>query len=105
MTRPVPADGIAAASAAYPSCFLITTSPPPSRAHPVSCRPAVSGTTARIADAGKTTRANIADRQEVVLLWPAKEEGGMSLIADGKARVEGNEVVVELEKGILHRAA
>ena len=48
--------------------------------------------------------ASFADaRPSVSLLWPPVEPGGFSLIVDGTAAVEGEEVVVTAARAILHR--
>jgi hypothetical protein len=55
--------------------------------------------------AGPGTRANVAARPDVTLLWPAAEPGGMSLIVDGRARLDADVVVVTPTWAVHHRAA
>jgi hypothetical protein len=56
-----------------------------------------------VAEAGTTTAANAAARPQVSLLFPVRTDGDYSLIVDGLARVEGNEVRVTPTKAVLHR--
>jgi hypothetical protein len=39
------------------------------------------------------------------MLWAPVEDGGFSLIVDGRASVDGERVVLRPEKAILHRQA
>jgi hypothetical protein len=55
--------------------------------------------------AGPGTRTNVAARPDVTLLWPPVEPGGMSLIVDGRARLDGDVVVVTPTWAVQHRAA
>jgi hypothetical protein len=55
--------------------------------------------------AGRGARANLTARPDVTLLWPPLEPGGMSLIVDGRARLEDDVVVVAPTWAVLHRAA
>ena len=50
---------------------------------------------------GRTTRANAAARPGVALLWPPATVGDYSLIADGEATVDGDDVVVVPTRGVL----
>lgn len=55
------------------------------------------------AGAGSRTAANIDERPGVSLLWPVLAPGRYSLIVDGRAEVEGDEVVVRPGRAVLHR--
>ena len=54
--------------------------------------------------AGDGTRGTVAARPAVALLWPPPEPGGLSLIVDGTADVDGTRVIVTPERAVLHRA-
>ncbi|MGO8724721.1 MAG: hypothetical protein ACLQRM_18625 [Acidimicrobiales bacterium] len=52
---------------------------------------------------GTRSRANSSTRPDVTLLWPAIEEGGFSLIVDGSARVDGEQITIRPVSAVLHR--
>ena len=56
-----------------------------------------------VAGVGRRSAANCADRPDVSLLWPPVEEGGFSLIVDGAASVDGEQVTVSPARAVLHR--
>lgn len=55
--------------------------------------------------ASRTAAANVAARPRISLLWPPHEPGGYSMIVDGDAHVDGDELVVVPTTGVLHRPA
>lgn len=55
--------------------------------------------------AGKGTRAAVADRPSVVLLWPPTESETHSLIADGQATATDEGLTIEITGAVLHRPA
>ena len=56
-----------------------------------------------VAGVGRRSAANAVDRPDISLLWAPFEGGGFSLIVDGRAVVDGEEVRVTAERAILHR--
>lgn len=52
---------------------------------------------------GRRSAANVAARPDVSLLWPPVDEEGFSLIVDGSATADGDQVVLTPERAILHR--
>ena len=74
------------------------------RPHAVSVH-AVWRDDALVVRAGRRTTANAAARPDVTLLWSPVEPGGYSLIVDGSAAVDGDEVTVRPGRAILHRSA
>ena len=73
------------------------------RAHVVSIIADFDGHRFSIA-AGKTSRANVSRNPGVTLLWTSTA-GPYDLIVDGDAREEGDLVVVEPSRAVLHRQA
>ena len=58
-----------------------------------------------VAGAGRRTAANVGERPAVTLLWPPYEEGGFSLLVDGVASLDGEQLRIAPEGAILHRTA
>lgn len=58
---------------------------------------------ALVAGVGRRSAANVTDRPDVSLLWPPVDEEGFSLIVDGRATAESEQVTVHPERAILHR--
>lgn len=56
-----------------------------------------------VAGVGRRSAANVAERPDVSLLWPPVDAGGFSLIVDGRATADGEQVVVTPERAVLHR--
>jgi hypothetical protein len=61
------------------------------------------------ATAGRSTRANLAARPALTLLWPAASGGAYSLVVDGVAQAgadaDGGPIVVAPASAVLHRVA
>jgi hypothetical protein len=85
-----------------PTPFLITTGA--SGAHVVSVAVAFDGRRFELS-AGRTSRANVQERPVVTLLWSNPSGGPYGLIVDGTARAEGDLLVVEPSRAVLHRLA
>lgn len=60
-----------------------------------------------VANAGRSSARNAADRPGVTVLWPPRDPGGYSLIVDGEAAVEpsgdGGRVTLRVTTAVLHR--
>src|SRR6185437_13211326 len=100
-------DRLAAALPDFPFAYLITVDDD-YRAHTVTVEPALRGAVLDVGLIGGRTRANLAQRRDVTLLWPPPEPGGYSLIVDGHADVsdEDGETVrcaVAPTRALLHR--
>lgn len=54
---------------------------------------------------GRGTRANLARRPDVTLLWPPADAGGYTLIADGRVTVTDDVATFVAEHAVLHRPA
>jgi hypothetical protein len=76
-----------------------------SRPHVMHLRLSVDGAELR-GGIGRSASRNIAVQPAVTLLWPPDEEGGLSLIVDGIATLDGDGVVVvTASSAVLHRPA
>lgn len=101
---------LAAALADFPFAYLITVDDD-YRAHTVTIEPVLRDQA--ILDVGLIgggTRANLARRSEVTLLWPPTSPGGYSLIVDGRAEIADADAdtvrcTVVPTRALLHRNA
>ena len=89
--------------------YLITNSN--ERSHVVALRPVMLNDTARFSNTGRTPLANVAANSSVTLTWPpcdssqSHEHAKYSLIADGVAAVDDDELVVIITNAVFHRPA
>jgi hypothetical protein len=93
---------LAETMAGYGQAYLLTVSGD-QRPHAVAVRPEVQGEALSVDRLGRRTLANLAERPEVTLLFPPREEGGYSLIVDGRATVGQEGAVVVPAHAVLHR--
>jgi hypothetical protein len=54
---------------------------------------------------GRRTLANVTDRPQVTLLWPPVDPADYSLIVDGTAQLDGEVLLIDPSRAVLHRAA
>ena len=89
--------------------YLITNSN--ERSHVVALRAELVGNEARFTNTGRTPLANVVANSSVTLTWPpcdstqTHEHAKYSLVADGIATVEGDEVLVTITNAVFHRPA
>lgn len=83
--------------------FLLTTAAD-GRPHAVSVHVGWDGDHL-VARAGRRTVGNVADRPLVSLLWAPVDEDGFSLIVDGTATAEDDQVSISPSTAVLHRQA
>ena len=89
--------------------YLITNSN--ERSHVVALRPMLTNNIARFANTGRTPLANVAVNSSVTLTWPpcdstqTHEHAKYSVVADGIAAVEGDELLVTITNAVFHRPA
>ena len=88
--------------AEYPWCYLVTSGE--DRPHLLAVKPSLVTTGLRC-ETGHSSRANVVRNPLVVLMFPPQEPGGLSLIVDGAAEVNGDGVVVTPTWAVLHRSA
>ena len=84
--------------------YLLTVSED-HRAHAVAVQPAVEDGALRVNGLGGRTLANLAANPEVTLLFPPREEGGYSLIVDGRGAAHDDRADVVPAHAVLHRPA
>jgi len=87
--------------------YLLTVDPlgSPARVKVVSVRPSFVDGTLVITGPGRGSLANVLANPAVTLVWPPRQAGGMSLIVDGGAEVDGDDVRVTPTGGVLHKPA
>jgi hypothetical protein len=100
---------LAAALPDYPFAYLITADDD-YRVHTVTVEPQLRETFLDVGLVGGGTRANLARRSDVTVLWPPPAPGGYSLIVDGRAELsEMNDETVRCHvvptRALLHRNA
>jgi hypothetical protein len=88
--------------AEYPWCYLVTSGE--DRPHLLAVKPSLVKAGLRC-ETGHSSRANVVRNPLVVLMFPPPESGGLSLIVDGEAEVNGDGVVVTPTWAVLHRSA
>lgn len=81
------------------------------RSHVVALRPDLNNDIARFSNTGRKPLANVAANSSVTLTWPpcdatqSHEHAKYSLVADGVATVEGDELLVTITNAVFHRPA
>lgn len=103
MSIPVPLTELAATLAAYPWGYLVTVGDD-MRAHSLAVPTNYDGSSLHAAG-GRTARRNISARPEVTMVFPHPSAGEFSLIVDGTAAEDGDDVVVVPSHAVLHRPA
>lgn len=90
----------------FATAYLLTTSG--TRVKAVTCAPAVQGSGLRVAGPGRGSLANAEAQPQVTLLWPptsVTEPAGFTLLVDGTAVRDGDDLVVTPTGAVLHRPA
>jgi hypothetical protein len=107
--KKVDLERLAAALPDFPFAYLITVDDG-YRAHTVAVEPELHGGVLDVGRVGGGTCKNLAQRNNVTLLWPPIEPGGYSLIVDGRAELsdpddETARLGVAPTRALLHREA
>ena len=102
MSIRVEPDELAGVAAEHGDAAYVVSTRADGRAHVVHVVVEIEGATARCR-VGTGTAGALAERRDVVLLWPQAEPGGYSLIADGVASVDGDRVEVTVTGAVRHR--
>ena len=96
-------DKLAETLADFPFGYLITVGED-FRAHTVAVVPVFTDGMFTIAPVGNTTGRNAAAHGAVTVLWPPREPTGYSLIVDGTAMVDGDQLRLTPNRAVLHRS-
>ncbi len=89
----------------YGFAYLLTVTDD-QRTHAVAVTPSMTGADLTFSDGlGRRTRANLAARPDVTLLWPPGDAGGYTLIADGRVTVTDDVATFVADNAVLHRPA
>ena len=83
--------------------FILTVSDT-GRPHAVAATVAWEGDDL-VGGCGRSTAANATARPEISFLWPPLETEGYSLIVDGIAEVDDQQIRLHPAKAVLHRSA
>lgn len=102
MSYPVAAADLGRALEQYAAGYLLTTSPE-ATTRAVEVRLRLDGELI-VVGAGRSSSANVAANPNVTLLCPPTVEKGFTLIVDGIALAEGDEIRIDPGSAILHRA-
>jgi len=86
-----------------PFSYLITVCD--GRSHVVALVPEVDGAVLRFVSTGKTSRRDVEANPFVTVVWPPSETSEYSLIADGRATVNGEGLSIVVGRAVLHRPA
>ena len=82
--------------------YLLTTTD--GRVKAVSVRAVPAGGLLRVAGPGRGSVANVAANPTATLLFPPAQSGGLTLLVDGSALAEDDDVVVTPTSAILHKS-
>ena len=104
MSIAVPVDDLAATVARFGFAYLVTIGDD-GRPHVTAVSPVATDHGLVVADLGRRTRANLAARPVVTLVWPPSTADGYSLIVDGDSALSGGALVVTPTRAVLHRPA
>ena len=95
---------LAGKAAEYRFAYLVTVGDD-LRAKPVGVLPEIEGVEVTLPSLGSGTRANLAARPDVVMVFPPAAPGGFSLFVDGRAEVDGEDARLTATHAVLHRPA
>ena len=88
----------------YRFAYLLTIGDD-ARAHVVAVTTTLANNTLLVTDLGRRTRANLAARPSVTLVWPPADPTDYSLIVDGVGSMRDDELAVAPTRAVLHRPA
>lgn len=103
MSVPVAIDDLAETLTGFDAGFLLTTSD--DRVKAVSVAPVLAGGVLRLSAPGRGSVANVGANPTVTLLFPPRTPPDFSLLVDGTAVVDGDDVVVTPTAAVLHKPA
>lgn len=102
MSKPVDMRALAKAVADYDFAYLITIADGDD-IHTSAVQPTLDGESLLVTTPSSRVQANTGQRPKVSLVWPPREPDGYSLIVDGAAHLERNNLRVAPTRAVLHR--
>ena len=102
MSKPVDMQALGKSVDDYGFAYLITIADG-DRVHTSAVQPEVDRERLMVSAPSARVQANTSERPNVTLVWPPREPNGYSLIVDGTARLEGDDLTVAPTRAILHR--
>lgn len=103
MSIPVDVTQLASSLRDFGAGYLLTTRQGAVKV--VSAVPVLADGLLRVTAPGRGSVANVGDEPTVTLLYPPLEAPGLTLLVDGTAVVDGDDVVVTPTSAILHQPA
>lgn len=104
MSIPVELSDLAQAMARFRFAYLLTGTDH-GAPHAIAVTPALQDGLLVIEGIGRRTGRNLQARAEVALVWPPLLAADYSLIVDGTARTEGEQIRIQPTRAVLHRPA
>lgn len=105
MSIPVALEEVARTAADYGFAYLLTSVEAGGAPHAVAVQPKVGKDGIRVIELGRRTLANAAACSAVALIWVPSSIDQYSLIVDGTARADGDGLLIEPVRAVLHRPA
>lgn len=102
MSIPVDLSDLPKTLADFDRGYLLTSAD--GRVKAVSVRATAGGDTLLVATPGRGSVANVAANPAVTLLFAPRADGGFTLLVDGTAAAEGDDVRVAPTSAVLHKA-
>lgn len=103
MSIPVDVADIPARLADFDRCYLLTSRD--GLVKVVSVRAVAEDGALRVPGPGRGSVANVGANPQVTLLFPPLTSPGMTLLVDGAAVAEGDDVLVSPSGAVLHKSA
>lgn len=103
MSVPVAVADLADALEDFGPGYLLSTTE--GRVKVVSVEPALHDGVLVVRGPGRGTNANVAENPTVSLVFPPRAAHGMTLLVDGAAAIDGEDVLVTPASAVLHRPA
>lgn len=104
MSIPVQVADLERARAQYGAGYLVTVAAD-GAAKVVTVEPSVTGDAVVVTGPGRGSLANAGARPAVTLVFPPAEPHGFTLLIDGTATVEGEDLRIAPTSAVLHRPA
>lgn len=101
MSKPVDMQALGKTVADYDFAYLITIADG-DRIHTSAVQPTFDGENLFVTAPSSRVQANTGQRPNVSLVWPPREPDGYSLIIDGAAQLEDDNLRVVPSRAILH---